>query len=170
MGEVYHLYKLASRIPDIPLEFWNFMINKTFLSQNMRFTLLSAISNGDIDINNDFKGLSTYRRNIKHIIDICRANDIYVILSTFCHYLHSEVKDDMEYLKYHEGVKLANEIIRELASKYNLPLVENDILVQRENKYFVDTVHFTPEGMQLLAKNISQPIIEYIINAERCSV
>ena len=35
-------------------------------------------------------------------------------------------------------------------------------LVPKEDKYFVDTVHFTPEGMHLIAENISHPIIEYI--------
>lgn len=162
LGETYHLFKLASMIPDIPLAFWNYVVNNLIFQQNIRFGLLGAITKKDADIRNDFQGLNTYARNIEHLINICKANKIKVILSTFCYYLYPEINNDLVYLKYCEGVKLENEVIRRLSSKHNLPLVENDLLIPEGNEYFVDTVHFTPEGMQLLAKNISCPIIDYL--------
>tara|TARA_B110001450_G_scaffold255843_2_gene284448 strand:- start:1833 stop:1952 length:120 start_codon:yes stop_codon:yes gene_type:complete len=31
-------------------------------------------------------------------------------------------------------------------------------MIPHEEKYFVDTVHFTPDGMKLLAKNIADSL------------
>jgi len=162
LGEVYYLYRLASKIPNIPLAFWNHALNTSSFSQNIRYTLLSAITREEADIKNDFKGLATYRRNIEHIINICRANNIRVVLSTFCHYLYPEIESDKTHLKYREGIELENGIMREIARKYNLSLIDNYLLIPKENKYFLDSIHFTPEGMELLAKNISAPIVDYI--------
>lgn len=162
LGEVYYLYRLASKIPEIPSALWNYAINKSAFSQNIRYTLLSAIARKKPDTKSDFKGLNAYERNVEHVINVCKGNNIRVVLSTFCHYLYPGIKDDQTHLKYREGVRQENEVIKKLASKHGLPLVESDRLVPAEDKHFVDSVHFTPEGMRLLAENISQPIIEYI--------
>jgi lysophospholipase L1-like esterase len=55
-----------------------------------------------------------------------------------------------------------NDVMRELAGEHELPLVDNFNLVPNEEKYFVDSVHFSPHGMQEIAKNISKPIIEHL--------
>lgn len=162
LGEAYHLYELASRIPGIPLASWNFIVNRCFFSQNVSSSLLNVITRKDPDIGNDFMGLNTYKRNTEHLINICKANDIKIVLSTFCHYLYKEIRQDREHLRYHEGVKLENGIIRQLALKHNVPLVENDLLIPSDDKYFVDSVHFAPEGMKLIAKNISDAVIGHI--------
>jgi lysophospholipase L1-like esterase len=57
-----------------------------------------------------------------------------------------------------------NKIINELAQKHGIPLVDNFSLVPLDEKYFVDTMHFSPDGMKKIAVNISVPIIEYIEN------
>ena len=49
-----------------------------------------------------------------------------------------------------------------LCRKHNIPLVDNSKLIPREEKYFMDTIHFAPEGMTLMAENISKAIIEYL--------
>jgi len=164
LGETYYLYRLVSNIPDIPLESWNFLLNYCLFSQNIRFNLMDVISRGAADIKNDFKGLSTYKRNIEHIINICKANKIRVVLSTFSQYLYPEIQNNEIYLKYYEGTKLENNVMRELAAAHNVPLVDNELLIPQEDRYFVDTVHFTPEGMHIVAENISIPIVEYIKN------
>jgi len=35
-------------------------------------------------------------------------------------------------------------------------------LIPSEEKYFLDSLHFTPEGMKLLAKNIAKGLKSYI--------
>ncbi len=162
LGKVYHLYRWAANFPEIRLDSYNFLIDYCLFNENIRFSILDTISRGNIDINNNFQGLDTYKRNIEHIIDICKANKIQVILSTFSQYLYPQVQNDVKYLEYYEGVELENIAIRDLAAKHNLPLVDNACQVPKEDKYFVDTVHFTPEGMHLIAEHISRPIDEYI--------
>ena len=46
--------------------------------------------------------------------------------------------------------------MKKLSIKNNLKLIDNSSLIPREEKYFVDTIHYTHEGMSLLAKNISE--------------
>ena len=167
LGEVWHLYRLASYIPNLPLASWNLMVNYCLFSQNVRYSIPNVITRGKPNIKNNFMGLPTYRRNIEHLIDICMARGIKVVLSTYCHYLYDAIKNDEWHLKYREGIKLENEAMRAIAGKYNLPLVDNDLIFPREEKYFMDSVHFSHEGMVLLAKNISGPIIDYIKTLER---
>jgi len=162
LGEVYNLYKFGLKIPNIPLASWNFLINNTIFGRGVRFTLLNAITRKRADVNNDFKGLDTYKRNIEHLINICKANNIYIILSTFCHYLYDDIKSDRKRLKYDAGIKLENEIIKEVASKHNVPLVDSELLIPKEDRYFMDSIHFSPDGMKLFAELISRPIIDQV--------
>ena len=161
LGETFHLYRLASFIPHFPLAFYNFFTTKLFY-QHIRYSLLESISKGRVCLDGEFKGTTTYKRNIEFIINICNAHGIYVVLSTYAHYLYDEIKNSKLHKKYREGVILENRAIRELADKYCIPLVDNFSLIPSEEKYFVDSVHFSPEGMNLLARNISPPVMEFI--------
>jgi lysophospholipase L1-like esterase len=161
LGETYHLYHRYSKIPALPLSLYNMFVNKLFLS-NVIYSLLQAISKGEVDLNLDFQGLATYERNIEHLINICKTNNIYVVCSTFCYYLYDDVKDSVRHLKYYSGVIEENAVMTDLCHKHDIPLIDNFNLIPREEKYFMDTIHFTPEGMTLVAENISKPIIEYL--------
>ena len=61
---------------------------------------------------------------------------------------------------------MENEVMRNLSIKHEVPLVDNFNLVPYEDKYFVDSVHFSPEGMYEIAKNISEPIIADILSRQ----
>ena len=162
LGEVYHLFRWGSWFPNIPLALPNYIFN-LYLPQNIRQGILPAIERGSIDLESEFHGLETYRRNIENLIYICKGNGIKIILSTYCHFLYPAIKDNKLHLKYRQGVLMENEVMRDLAIKHGLPLVDNYNLVPYEEKYFVDSVHFSPEGMHEIAKNISKPIIEHIL-------
>lgn len=161
LGETYHIYRWSSILPYLPLKSYNFCLNSLLLG-NIRYTLLDSVSRGKIDLNLDFQGLYIYRRNLEHIINLCKANGIQIILSTYCHFLYPDIQDSPLHLKFRKGVIEENKIMKSLAEKHGIPIVDNYSLVPTEEKYFVDSVHFSPEGMNLIAKNISIPIIEYI--------
>jgi len=158
LGEVWHYYKIASMVPSVPLASYNFIVNKLF-GYNIRNSLLNAISRGKIDLSSAFNGIQTYRRNIEHIVNLCKANGINVVLSTFCHYMYDDIKNSRIHIKYKEGVLMENEAIRDIALKNSIILVDNYRLFRYEEKYFVDSIHFSPEGMNLLASNISKALI-----------
>ena len=91
-------------------------------------------------------------------INICEKNNTKVILSTFCHYLHEKIKNDDLHILYKKIVLEENEIMKKLAKKNNLKLVDSSSLIPKEDSNFVDSNHFTPKGMNLLAKGISEAI------------
>ena len=53
-------------------------------------------------------------------------------------------------------------IMRDLSKLHKLTIVDNANLIPAEEKYFLDSLHFTPEGMKLLAKNIAKSLKSYI--------
>lgn len=165
LGEVWPYFKISSQYPDFPIAIYNYFMIAffgQFFGQNIRYSLLGAISRGKVDLSSDFNGLHTYHRNIEHIVNLCKSNGITVILSTFCHYMYEDVKNSKVHQKYNEGVLMENEAMRNIAEKHRIPLVDNNILFPYEEKYFVDSIHFSPYGMRVLAENISVPIIEFL--------
>ncbi len=159
LGESYWKFALASKIPYIPVKFLNFLFNQ-WLPGNIRNSLLEQVTKGSFDSRLDPSiGLSAYQRNLQHIIDLCRCNGIQVVLSTYCHFLHDAIKEDPLHLLYRRIVNEENKIMRYLSEKNGLKLVDNAALVPPDEHYFVDSIHFTPEGMRLIASNIADVII-----------
>jgi lysophospholipase L1-like esterase len=164
LGESNWKLALGGKIPSVPLKFFDYLI-KIWLPDNTNM-LLQHLSKGTIDLSLDPSvGLRTYQRNLQHIIDLCRSNDIQVVLSTYCHFLHDEIKDEPLHQLYAEIVKRENEIVRNLADKNELMLVDNALLVPDDERYFVDSVHFTPEGMSMIAKNIADAVQKLAFSA-----
>ncbi len=48
--------------------------------------------------------------------------------------------------------------MRDLALMNNVTLVDNAKLIPQDERYFVDSIHFTPEGMRKIAENIADAI------------
>jgi len=158
LGENYWKFAFAAKIPFIPIRFVNFLVNQ-WLPGDFRNSLINQVTKGVFSPDLDPSlGLQTYRRNLQHIIDLCSCNQIKVVLSTYCHYLHDAIKDEPLHQLYGQIIKKENEIVRTLAIKNNLRLVDNALLVPGDDRYFVDSIHFTPEGMRLLAGNIAEEI------------
>lgn len=156
LGMNYWRFYLASKIPFIPVKFINFLINQ-WMPSDVRSHLLAQVTTGVFDDTLDFTlGLKTYKRNIQHIIDLSKKNKIEVVLSTYCHFIHHKIKGEKLNLLYDKIVKEENKIMMDLARTNQLKLVDNYSLVPQDEKYFVDSVHFSPEGMKLVAKNIAE--------------
>ena len=162
LGENYWKFYLASKIPNFKLNFIDYLTNN-LLGGNVRNSLLDHVNRGDLNQTiNPNRGLETYKRNIQCIIDICKCNNIQIILSTYCHFLYEDIKDDDLHLLYKSIVKMENDIIRALAKENELELVDNANLVPNDEKYFVDSIHFTAAGMQYIARNIANKVISII--------
>ena len=159
LGNNYWKLKLGSLVPNFPLNFLNYL-NSHWLPFNTRLSLdelVHKIKINELKLTNDFsEGLITYERNIQYILDICGKNKIQVLLSTFCHFLHAEVKNEPLHKLYNEIIDEENKIMRKLAEKNNIKLVDNAKKFPFEEKYFVDTVHFSHEGMRRLAENFAK--------------
>ena len=160
LGEEYYKYYFGSLLPYVPLNFINYIQNKWF-PQNHRYSLIESISQGEIDVNiiDVQKGLLAYERNIQNIITICKARNIEVVLCTYCYYLHEKVKDSKIHKTYENIVNEENNIMKKLSENNKIKLVDAYNLIPKNNKNFVDIIHFSPEGMKLLAKIISEKIL-----------
>lgn len=155
----YWKYKIGAKIPQLKSKFLNYVVNRIF-PINPRHSLLDSISKGTIDIQQDPSiGLRTYERNLQHIIDICSRNGIHVVLSTYAHFLYDAIKDEPLHQLYGCIVKQENEIMRGLAKKNDLLLVDNAALMPHDERFFVDSIHFTPEGMKRIALNFAEVLI-----------
>lgn len=157
-GDVFWRYWLGSKIPNIPLNFLNYLINK-ILPSNHRYGLLETVSKGEFHVKNDYKkGLKVYERNIQSIIDICKCNNIKIVLCTFCFYLHERIKKSASHKIYKKIVIEENKIIKKLAKKNKVQLVDCYNLMPKNINNFVDSIHFSPNGMKKMAKIISKTI------------
>ena len=158
LGEQYWRFRLRANIPDLPLKFYNYLINHWFPS-NIRYSLLDTISKGKFDLDLNYKkGLEIYERNIKNLIYICQKNKIDIILSSYCFYLHEKAADSKINQIYQKIVLEENEVIRKLAQQNNLKFVDCNAKIPKEIDYFLDTVHLTPKGMQFVANQISDAV------------
>ena len=73
---------------------------------NLRHSLVELIHKQNIDLKIEpDEGLRAFKRNIQYIIDICKARNIKIILSTYCHYLYDNIKNNNLSLKYDEIIK-----------------------------------------------------------------
>lgn len=162
-GEAYARIRLASYLPNLRAWKSYAYLKGRFLGfGNVRWDLLSSVRAKPADLDNPFMGLETERRNIEHLIHLCRANGIDVILSTFAYHVYHQVRDDRRILKYQEGVRMENDMLRGLAGCHSLPLVDIAALIPDDDAYFVDTVHFTPAGMQFLADRFASRLAEVV--------
>ena len=136
--------------------YWKY---KWFFPSNIRYSLLEFVSKGEPDTKINFSdGLKTYERNIQNIISLCLSKNIEIILCTYCFYLHKKIKNKSLHILYENIVNEENIIMKKLAEKNNIKIVDCSSLIPKKDENFLDSVHFTPKGMRLLAEKISEVI------------
>lgn len=159
LGEVMGKIRLANLVPALPFltayEKWR---EETFGSGNVRDDVLKQIRAGTPDYNMPLPALEVEKQNFRSIIALARDSGTQVILATFAFYNYDGSK---RFTKFSEGVAQENAFIRELAAEYQCPLVDVDALIPKTKDYFLDSNHFTPAGMQLIAgalADVIQPV------------
>ena len=151
--------KVLEYFPPLKLNFYKYLIQKL----SIRNSLLELVSKGKLEMHsNTDEGLKTFKRNTESIIHICKAKGIKIILSTFCLNISDDVLLDKVTKKYKELVDSENEILEKLAKTHNIPIVRNNEKIKKDEKHFVDTIHFTPEGMHELAENFFHEVKKII--------
>lgn len=156
-GEVFSDLKRGVYLPKI--KFWHlyeFCKEKTVGTGNMRNDILKMITRQEPDISKDYQQLEIEKNILKNILIVCRYSAIKCVLSSFALYKY---RDDPLLCKYAEGVNIENRMILDLAREFGTLYVDQDKLIPKEKAYFADAIHFTPEGMELMARNFGQTII-----------
>ena len=170
LSESYWKLRVASKVPSIPFDALNYLSNKSSLL-NVQNNLLEIVKKGSFNMFADYsRGLLTYQRNLQTIVDVCKSRNIKVILSTYCHFLHKSIESDPLHKIYKTIVHEENSVIRKIAAKSETEIVDNAQLVPHDENYFVDSIHFTPAGMQLLASNFAEVLLRLIRDQDRGNV
>lgn len=98
-----------------------------------------------IDYSKDFSlGKITFQNNLKSFFSIARDRGIFAAFGTQAG--NSKIRDRRGFLEY-------NSLIREFASRNKIPLFDLERYLMQD-RFFVDQVHFSEEGVRLAAEEI----------------
>jgi len=155
----YWRTRLASRLPD--LRWWksySYATAKVLGHGNVRYDVLPGVQVSRPDTTAPFAGLATERRNIEHLVHLCRAKGIRVIIGTFAYYRYAAAADDPVKHRYGDGVREENAMLHGIAAATGATLVDIAGEIPFDDAHFVDSVHFTPEGMRFVARGFAEAI------------
>jgi lysophospholipase L1-like esterase len=102
--------------------------------------------------------MTTYRRSLESMIEICRGRGILVVMCTMQECpekfaLDELPRDAVLNQKLGELVERLNDVAREVARQFDVPIVETAQLSARKD-LFLDDTHLTLEGHRLQARII----------------
>ena len=113
-----------------------------------------------------------FKRNLNTFIAIAKNNEVQVILGNQplqrneeyfdFHMRHKKYNDIVVYPLHDEFIihhNTFNEIIKEIANETNVHFIDNDSVLANNEDLFIDFVHYTPAGVQVLAQNY----VDYIL-------
>lgn len=158
LGEVVHLIKRAYRLPKI--RFWTsyeWLKDRLLGTGNIRNDVLSMITSRKPDYKMAFQGLDAQQENFRSLLAICSRHGTRPVLSSYAIYPHGE---SSVLTRMAEGVDLENAKMLDLAREFEAIHVDQASLIPKTPGNFVDAIHFTPEGMTLLAANFSRAILD----------
>jgi len=99
-----------------------------------------------------------FRRNLRNMIAIAKANNIKIMLATWA---HSSDFDDYASLPFQQkGIKENNEVVREVAIRNNIPIFYFAEQMPKDTKYWADGRHVNEKGALLKAELFAKYIHE----------
>ena len=145
--------KIASIIPTFGLWILKYLVGEYLSYFNIKEDLVRHINrNNKINQEKEPEGLSVFRRNLETLIYVCKGKKIQLVLSTYCYYLYEQIKNSTIHNKFYDILQKENDIIRQLAIEHSLPIVEIQTLVPHNVDNFIDEVHPTAQGMEIMAE------------------
>jgi hypothetical protein len=119
------------------------------------------------------EALETFKRNLRSFIAIARTRGIRVLFGTQAimptkemfelHMREKVYNDEVIYPLHEEFVahhSAYNKAIIEVAKENDIYYVDNEPSMSGVAKYFIDFVHYTPEGVRQLARNYATYILQ----------
>ena len=114
-----------------------------------------------------------FKRNLQSIVTLAKANEVEVVLATqpllpdedyFLDHMRYKPYNSIvlyplheEFVQHHHTY---NRIIEEVAKENQTLFIDMDALLAEQPEYFIDFVHYTPEGVEALAENYANLLIE----------
>jgi hypothetical protein len=124
----------------------------------------------------DFIGIEAieiqYRHALSTFIGIAKANDIPVVIMTQFNRIdltdkkvrdsYNKVQNPISYEDYVVYYGRFSNIIREVAAKENIPLIDLDKAVPHQSQYLVDAVHLNNAGSRLVSQIVSDSLVSVL--------
>jgi len=110
---------------------------------------------GDLHRDNDIDyGLHLFKRNLTHIIRICNAHDITIVLLSQPTNLESHhwIKD--------ETFLIYNQAIAEVAEEEDVYFIDMFTELGHEQRFFLDSIHYTREGLRRFVNILYPRVLE----------
>ncbi|HEB58175.1 MAG TPA: SGNH/GDSL hydrolase family protein [Gammaproteobacteria bacterium] len=115
---------------------------------------------------------AVFRRNLRSFVALAKHNGIRIVLGSQAlldteeafvkHMAAKPYNDEIVYPLHAEFVahhRRYNQIIREVAAAEGTLFVDNNIRLDNQGGYFIDFVHYTPKGVEVLGENYAQTIL-----------
>lgn len=102
-----------------------------------------------------------FRRNVRHIIRTCKADDVVPVLVTFV--VHREALNESETMNpevYAKGVMQHNEALRQIATEEELFSIDLAKRFPQDRRLFSGPVHFVEEGNRIRAGMIADALLD----------
>ena len=107
--------------------------------------------------------MSTFRRNLESMIDVCRAHGVGIL---FCTMAFRVDKLDLDELPHDaklnallgELIDRDNDLVREVARRHDVPVVETARISERV-ELFLDDAHLNAEGHRLEAEIVRDGLL-----------
>lgn len=101
-----------------------------------------------------------FKRNIKNIVHIAKANGIEVIIATMAYLPHAEDNPSLGSREYLTGFEEMNSVLSAVANETGAHLFDFANAFPKDPKYFSDGVHMTAEGVRLKSSMFAEYILE----------
>ena len=160
LGNKIWKIKLAYLFPKIRLfHFYEFLRDKFLGTGNIRDDVIGLVRMGKVNNNNNYDNLFVEKDILKNIFILCSYYKIKLIACSypFYNYDHSKISNKIE-----EGIDIENSNMKELAKEFGFPFCDLQNILPKEDKYFLDWVHLTPDGMGILTKEIKKELDNYM--------
>jgi len=122
------------------------------------------------------ENLSRFKKDLGHLVQICKDNDITLVLSSFPSLTDESnrdryIDDCYDTLTFQPSVSvdayisakpIFNARIRELAAEEGLMYVDISRGVKRNKDYFIDDYHLTVRGAKQVARNYAEALAHFI--------
>ena len=158
LGEFVHKIRLSYFLPKF--KFWNsyeYVKDKMFGTGNVRNDVLRMINKKEIDYEINYETLEFEKSILENLFIICKHHKIEIICGSFVYYSYENTPVSR---KLAEGVGIENKNMKDLSDKYGAKFVDQSKLIPRKKEMFVDSVHFTPNGMGHLSNNFFSAVME----------
>jgi lysophospholipase L1-like esterase len=93
------------------------------------------------------EGLTFFRRNLEHMIALCRQNDVEIVLGQ-----QAWFREDLERPVDIKGMAFAAQVIDAVGEEVGVAVVDVDAALPQERELFTNDVHVTDEGARRIAR------------------